>query len=230
MTENNPAQMIEFASSASSPVPGYLTRPDGDAPGVVLIQEWWGLNDHIKHVADRLAAAGFATLAPDLYRGQVALEPDEARKLAMALEFPQALADIQGAVDYLLAQSFVAPKQVGVVGFCMGGRLAGQFAVKGQNAGAVVAFYGVTELSDEDVAQIAVPLLSIYGETDAGYPTEMIDANQRKLEAAGKPHRTLVYPDAPHAFFNDTRPHIYNAQAAGLAWEETLAWFRQYLT
>jgi carboxymethylenebutenolidase len=222
--------MVEFAAAGNSAAPGYLARPDGNAPGVVLIQEWWGLNDHIKDVADRFAAAGFATLAPDLYRGQVALEPDEARKLAMALEFPQALADIQGAVDYLLAQPFVAPKKIGVVGFCMGGRLAGQFAVKGQSAGAVVAFYGVTELSDEDVAQIDVPLLSIYGETDAGYPPEMIDANQRKLEAASKPHRTLVYPGAPHAFFNDTRPHIYHAQAAGLAWEETLAWFRQYLT
>lgn len=230
MPKNALSETVEFASSSGSPVPGYLSRPDGNAPGVVLIQEWWGLNDHIKDVADRFAAAGFATLAPDLYRGQVALEPDEARKLAMALEFPQALADIQGAVDYLLAQPFVAPKKIGVVGFCMGGRLAGQFAVKGQNAGAVVAFYGVTELQDADVAQIDTPLLSIYGETDAGFPPEMIDANQRKLEAAGKPHRTLVYPGAPHAFFNDTRPHIYHEAAAGQAWEETLAWFRQYLT
>lgn len=229
MPKSAPSVMVEFAAAGNSAAPGYLARPDGNAPGVVLIQEWWGLNDHIKDVADRFAAAGFATLAPDLYRGQVALEPDEARKLAMALEFPQALADIQGAVDYLLAQPFVAPKKIGVVGFCMGGRLAGQFAAKGQNTGAIVAFYGVKDLTDEDVEQIEAPLLSIYGETDAGYPPEMIAANQRKLEAAGKTNRTLVYPGAPHAFFNDTRPHIYHAQAAGLAWEETLAWFRQYL-
>ncbi len=223
-----PAQMVEFAANGGT-APGYLARPDADAPGVVVIQEWWGLNDHIKRVADRFAAAGYAALAPDLYRGQVATEPDEARKLAMALEFPKALVDIQGAVDYLLAQPFVQPKKVGVMGFCMGGRLSGQAAVQGRNISAVVAFYGVTELADEDIAQISTPLLSIYGESDGGYPPEIIAQNQRRLEAAGKVHKTIVYPGAPHAFFNDTRPHIYQPETAEAAWQETLAWFEKYL-
>ena len=101
---------------------GYLARPDVDtpAPGVVVIQEWWGLNDHMRDIADRLAGEGFVALAPDLYYGQTAEEPDEARKLAMALEYPDALRVIQTAVDHLIARADVAPKRVGLVGFCMG--------------------------------------------------------------------------------------------------------------
>jgi carboxymethylenebutenolidase len=222
------SEMIEFKANGGT-APGYLVRPQGDAPGVVVIQEWWGLNDHIKDVADRFAAAGFAALAPDLYRGQVAKEPDEARKLAMALEFPKALVDIQGAVDYLLAQPFVQPKKVGVVGFCMGGRLSGYAAINGRNLDAVVAFYGVTELSDEDAAKISAPLLMIYGENDQSYPPELIAKNVNTLKQAGKVYDSRTYLGAPHAFFNDTRPHIYQKLAAEDAWQETLKWFRQYL-
>lgn len=221
-------QMVEFAANGDK-APGYLARPEGNGPGVVVIQEWWGLNAHVKDVAERFAKAGFVALAPDLYRGQVATEPDEARKLAMELQYPQAQKDMQGAVDYLLAQSFVQPKNVGMVGFCMGGRLTGLMSFNGKNISASVAFYGVTALSDEDAAKVSSPLLSIYGETDQGYAPEMIRENERKLTAAGKPHETIVYPGAPHAFFNDSRPHIYKPDAAEDAWEKTLAWFRRYL-
>ena len=221
-------EMVEFAANGGT-APGYLARPDGDAPGVVVIQEWWGLNDHIKDIAERFAAAGFAALAPDLYRGQVATEPDEARKLAMELQFPQAIKDIQGAADYLLAQPFVQPKKVGVVGFCMGGRLTGQMALHGQRIGALAAFYGVPALSDEDAAKVSAPLLAIYGETDQGFPPDLIAANDRRLKAAGKTYRVTVYKGAPHAFFNDTRPHIYQREPAEAAWDETLRWFREYL-
>lgn len=221
-------QMVEFAANGGS-APGYLAHPDGDAPGVVVIQEWWGLNDHIKDVTERFAQAGYAALAPDLYRGQVATEPDEARKLAMELQFPEAIKDIQGAVDYLLAQPFVQPKKVGIVGFCMGGRLVGQFVANGKNLSAAVAFYGVPALSDADAAQVGVPLLAIYGETDRAFPPDLIRENDRKLEAAGKTYHIVVYEGAPHAFFNDTRPHIYQPYAAEAAWGETLRWFEQYL-
>ena len=221
-------QMVEFAANGGT-APGFLARPDGAAPAVVVIQEWWGLNDHIKDIAERFAKAGFAALAPDLYHGQVATEPDEARKLAMELQFPEAIKDIQGAVNYLRAQPFVDPKPVGVVGFCMGGRLTGQMAIHGQHVGALVAFYGVTALSDEDAAQVSAPLLAIYGETDQGYPPDMIRENERKLAAAGKTHEIVVYPGAPHAFFNDTRPHIHQQDAAEDAWQRTLAWFGKYL-
>src|SRR5690606_12188026 len=111
---------------------GYLATPGGGAsyPGVVVIQEWWGLNDHIRDMADRFAAEGFIALAPDLYYGQTATEPDDARKLAMAMEYPDALRVIQAAIDYLIADERVSPKQIGLVGFCMGGGLAWHGAAK----------------------------------------------------------------------------------------------------
>jgi carboxymethylenebutenolidase len=222
--------MVEFAANGGS-APGYLARPEGDSPvpGVVVIQEWWGLNDHIKDVANRFANAGYAALAPDLYHGHIAAEPDEARKLAMELQYPQAIKDMQGAVNYLIAQPFVQPKQVGMIGFCMGGRLSGLMAYNGRNIGAIAAFYGVAALSDEDAAKVVVPLLAIYGETDQGFPPDLIRANDDKLTALNKPHEVIVYPGAPHAFFSDTRPHIYHPQAAAAAWDRTLAWFKQYL-
>ena len=147
----------------------------------------------------------------------------------MELQYPQAQKDMQGAINYLLAQPFVQPKKVGMVGFCMGGRLTGLMAVSGQNLRAAVPFYGMTPLSDEDAAKISAPVLAIYGETDQGFPPEMIRENDRKLSAAGKPHEVIVYPGAPHAFFNDTRPHIYHQAAAEDAWQKTLNWFHQYL-
>jgi carboxymethylenebutenolidase len=222
-------QMVEFKANGGT-ASGYLARPESSAPGVVVIQEWWGLDDHIKSIVERFAQAGFAALAPDLYHGQVTSEPDEARKLVMALQYPEAQKDMQGAVDYLLAQDYVQPKKVGMTGFCMGGRLTGQMAMHGKNISAVAPFYGMTALSEADAAQITVPVLAIYGETDAGFPPETTSGNEAALTAAGVPHRLIVYPGAPHAFFNDTRPHIYDKAAAEAAWAETLAWFREYLS
>jgi carboxymethylenebutenolidase len=222
--------MIEFASNGDQ-VPGYLARPAGAGPfpGVVVIQEWWGLNDHIKDVTDRFAREGFVALAPDLYRGQVALEPDEARKLAMELTHPRAIQDIQGAVTYLLAQPIVEPKKAGVVGFCMGGGLTLLMSHAGKNLGAAVVFYGRGELDDATAAQVAVPLLGLFGEADQGIPVETVRANERILKAHGKTSEFVIYPGAPHAFFNDDRPHIYYKEAAEDAWRRTLAWFREYL-
>ena len=223
-------QLIEYYANGVCEV-GYLARPDGEGvgPGVVVVQEWWGLDAHIKSIADRFADAGFVALAPDFYRGQVAKEPDEARKLAMELQYPQAQAMMQGAVNYLDGQPFVKPSKVGIVGFCMGGRLSSMFNMNAQNLDAVVAFYGVPPLSDEQAASMTAPLLAIYGETDAGFPPSVIEENKQKLTDAGKPHEVVVYPGAPHAFFNDTRPHIYNKEAAEDAWTRTIAWFQQYL-
>jgi carboxymethylenebutenolidase len=103
-------------------------------------------------------------------------------------------------------------------------------AMHGKNISAVAPFYGMTALSEADAAQITVPVLAIYGETDAGFPPETTSGNEAALTAAGVPHRLIVYPGAPHAFFNDTRPHIYDKAAAEAAWAETLAWFRKYLS
>jgi carboxymethylenebutenolidase len=221
--------MIEFAANGGH-APGYLARPDGDGPfpGVVVIQEWWGLDAHIKDVTERFAGEGFVALAPDFYRGRVAKEPDEARKLAMELDHPRAIKDMQGAVNYLIAQPSVEPKKAGIVGFCMGGGLALLMSHSGRNLGAVVMFYGRGELDDAMAQRVSTPVLGLFGEADTGIPLEMVRANERKLREQGKTVEIVVYPGAPHAFFNDTRP-IYHKEAAEDAWRRTLEWFRAHL-
>ncbi len=211
---------------------GYLARPAGAAPwpAVVVIQEWWGLDAHIRSIADRLATAGFVALAPDLYNGVVAREPDEARKLAMALEWDHALAVIQGAVDHLIGSGLSAAPVVGVVGFCMGGGLAWHAAAKVRRIGAAAPFYGGgPELSAAEVARIQAPVLAIYGELDRGVSPEVARRRAHLMDQAGVPHETIIYPGAHHAFFNDTRP-IYNPTAAQDAWRRLISLFQRTLT
>lgn len=223
-------EMVQFRGNGDL-VPGYLARPEGEGPfpGIVVIQEWWGLNDHIKDVTRRVAAEGFVAISPDLYRGQVADEPDDARKLAMELDRPHAIKDIQGAVNYLIAQPFVVPKLAGVMGFCMGGGLSLMMSHQGENVGATVVFYGGgAPLTDEQAAHVKAPLLGIYGEEDQGIPLETIRTNESLLKAHSKPCEFIVYPGAPHAFFNDERPS-YRPEAAADAWNRTLNWFKLHL-
>jgi carboxymethylenebutenolidase len=228
-------ETVEFDSTVPerSPLPGYLAQPD-DAlmyPGIVVVQEWWGMNDHIKDVVRRFAAEGFVALAPDLYRGEVATEPDDARRLRMQLEFEDARKDIQGAVNYLVSLPQVQPKKIGLIGFCFGGAIAISMSYQAENLGAIVVFYGGgTEFNDKLAQKVVAPLLGIYGEADQGIPLEQIRANEAALQKAGKTAEFHIYPNAPHAFFNDTRPHIYDAAAAEDAWKRTLDWFRQHLS
>jgi carboxymethylenebutenolidase len=208
--------------------PGYLARPAGGThPGVVVIQEWWGLMPHIKDVAERFAREGFVALAPDLYYGERADEPDEARKLAMALDRERAVDEIVAAARYLQGMDGVAGEQIGVVGWCMGGGLALSTAAESNLVGAVVAFYG-RPLGDEDTAHMQAPVLGLYGEADQGIPVDDVRAFEQALRAHGVPHEVHIYPGAHHAFFNDTR-QAYDAEAAQDAWQRTLAWFRQHL-
>ena len=222
-------EMIEFPSDGER-TPGYLARPqdEGMHPGLVVIQEWWGLVPHIKDVAQRFAGQGFIALAPDLYHGRAASEPDEARKLAMELEEPRAVAEIQAAMRYLQGLQAVSGPKIGVVGWCMGGHLALSTAAESQDLGAAVAFYG----RPRDVnmaAQIEAPVLGLYGEHDHGIPVDLVRQFDRALEQHGVLHEIHIYPGAGHAFFNDTRPQIYDAEAAQDAWRRTLQWFRRYL-
>jgi carboxymethylenebutenolidase len=210
---------------------GYLAQPEGDtpAPGVVVIQEWWGLNDHMRDIADRLAGEGFVALAPDLYYGQTADEPDEARKLAMALEYPDALRVIQTAVDHLIAREDVAPKRVGLVGFCMGGGLAWHGAAQLAGIGASVPCYGGgPEMSAEAAARITAPVLAIYGEADRGVSPEVARQRAALMDAAGVTNEMIIYPGAQHAFMNDRRP-VYDPVAAEDAWRRIVAFFRETL-
>lgn len=209
----------------------YLALPEGDGPwpGVVVIQEWWGLDAHIKSIADRFAAAGFAAIAPDLYNGQVTTEPDEARKLRMALVWDEALAVIQGAIHHLVGQAQVSPKKMGMVGFCMGGGLTWHAAAKLTHVGAAVPFYGGgPEMTDEEVARIGGPVLAIFGELDQGVSPEVAQKRAAQMDRAGIKHETVIYPGAQHAFFNDTRA-AYNPETAADAWQRMLDLFRKTL-
>lgn len=222
--------MINFPCNGHT-TPGYLVRPDDEAlhPGVVVIQEWWGLVPHIRDVAERFARAGFVALAPDLYHGEAAQEPDEARKLAMGLNRETAVSEILAAARYLQTDSAVSPKRIGTVGWCMGGGLSLSAAASSQGEiGAAVCFYG-RPLSPDDTAQLQVPVLGLFGELDGGIPVETVRAFEQELQTHGKTYEIHIYPNAPHAFFNDARPQIYQPQAAQDAWNKTVAWFGRYL-
>lgn len=223
------SQMIDFPSNAHT-TPGFLAQPEGlgKFPGLVVIQEWWGLVPHIKDVAERFAREGFIALAPDLYHGQAASEPDEARKLAMELDREAAVAEIVAAMRYLERLESVTPKKVGVVGWCMGGSLAIATAAANPDSGAVVAFYGMPR-SLEIVQGIQCPVLGLYGEHDHGISLEMVHAFDIELEKNDIAHEVHIYTGAEHAFFNETRPQAYNAAAAQDAWQRTLGWFRTHL-
>lgn len=223
-------QMIEYPINAHA-VPGYLALPD-DAephPAIVVIQEWWGLVPHIKDVAERFAREGFIALAPDLYHGQVSTEPDEARKLAMALDAHRAVQEIAAAARHLKKMDAVEPKKIGVVGWCMGGGLAlSSAAAQDGDIATAIAFYG-RPLTASDTAKLHVPVLGLYAEHDHGIPVEAVQAFEEELKKHQVPHEIHLYPGTDHAFFNDTRPHIYNAAAAQDAWRRSLEWFRKYL-
>lgn len=224
-------QMIDFPSNEHT-TPGYLARPNDDAqhPGIVVIQEWWGLVQHIKDVSRRLAHAGYVALAPDLYHGEATSEPDEARKLAMGLDMDRALNEIMAAARTLQKMDEVMPKKIGVVGWCMGGAAALGVVTWQSDVeiGATVAFYGRPP-AVEDVAKIQTPVLGLYGSEDSGIPVRSVREFEEALQTHRIPHEIHIYEGAQHAFFNETRPNIYHPEAAKDAWQKTLDWFQRHL-
>jgi carboxymethylenebutenolidase len=206
---------------------GYLAaEQDGrPKPAVIVIQEWWGLNDHIKDVTRRFAEEGYVALAPDLYHGQVTTEPDEARKLVMELSMGDAVGEIQAAMAFLRAQDYTTDK-IGIVGFCMGGGLVLETAVEDNTLSAAVPFYG-SPISPGEADSITAPVLSFLGTRD-GISAAAYEAMHARLESSGVPNHFQLYDGAQHAFFNDTRAS-YDPEAAADAWTRTLAWFDEYL-
>ncbi len=223
------AQMVSYPDGQGGTLTGYLARPAGEGPwpAVIVIQEWWGLNEHIQDVTRRLAAEGFVALAPDLYHGQVVSEPNEARKLVMQLDIDTAVSEIQRGVDDLLSQPQVGGETVGVTGFCMGGGLTLMTALAEPRIGAAVPWYGQT-LTATQAARVKAPVQGHYGSLDGGIPVAAVRVMGEALTAAGVPNEMHVYEGAQHAFFNDTRPS-YNPEAAQLAWTRMVGWFRKYL-
>jgi carboxymethylenebutenolidase len=220
--------MVEFKANGSS-ASGYLaTSPSGKAPGLILIQEYWGLVDHIKALADRFAKAGFVTLAPDLYHGKATKSPDEAGKMLMALNIAQAGKDMHGAAQYLLASQAVTSKRVGIVGFCMGGQLAMYAGMEyPKQIAAVVDFYGIHPAVKIDPKRIRVPVLGHFGKQDSSIRAEDVSAFANATYGPGGSFEHHYY-DTGHAFFNDSRP-VYSERDAKVAWDRTLDFLRKHV-
>jgi carboxymethylenebutenolidase len=223
-----PGKMVDFPSNGGT-THGYLATPaSGKGPGVLVIQEWWGLVGHIKKVCDRFAAEGFSALAPDMYHGQTASEPDAAGKLFMALNIGQAEKDLRGAAAYLAQHSSTG--KLGVVGFCMGGQIALFAGTLNPGVGAVVNFYGIHPNVKPDYSKLSGPVLGLFAEKDGFVTPQVARDTDAAIKKAGKQSEITIYPNVDHAFFNDERPDAYNKAAADDAWRRTLAHFRQNLT
>lgn len=192
---------------------GYKT---GKGPGVVVLQEWWGLVPHIKDVCDRVAAQGFTALAPDLYHGKATTHPDDAGRMMMALNIDQAAKDLQAAIDEL------GGAKVGVIGFCMGGQLALYSASKSPTVAVCVDFYGIHPNVKPDYKAIKCPVVGHFGRKDAFVSEDSARKLESELKAAGVKTDFHFY-DAGHAFYNDSRPEAYETKSAKLAWDRTIA-------
>ena len=224
-------EMVTFPSNGKT-AQGYLAVPEsGSGPGVIVIQEWWGLVDHIKDVADRFAEAGFIALAPDLYDGETTDEPDDAAKKMMAMELDRAARDMGGAIDYLVGHDAVSGEGVGVVGFCMGGGLTLWLATMRPEISAAVPFYGALpwEEVQPDFTTTRAAFLGHYAEDDDWATMESARGIEATLRGLGREATFHIYPGTGHAFFNDARPEAYAAEAARLAWDRTVAFFRAHL-
>jgi carboxymethylenebutenolidase len=225
-------EIVEFASNGGT-AQGYLATPEESAgPPVVVIQEWWGLVPHIEDVCDRFAAEGFTALAPDLYHGEKATEPDEAGKLMMALNVAAAAKEMSGAVDYLLASDRTQGDRVGVVGFCMGGGLAMVLACERPDAiSACVPFYGIIPWPsvEPDWSKLEAAVLGHFAGDDSFFTPDKVKDLEQRLRDLGKEAVLQVHPGVDHAFFNDTRPEVYNAEIANHAWAQTLDFLRSRL-
>ncbi len=227
-------ERVDFSSNGSTGC-GYLAVPaggSGDTPGVLVLQEWWGLVDQITRTCDRLAEAGFTALAPDLYRGkEVPLtEPDEAAKEMMALEMGRAADDLSGAVDELLRRT--GRPSIGVLGFCMGGGLALVLACQRPDAvAAVVPAYGVIPWPDAqpDYPAMTAAVLGHVAALDGSFTPEAASALEAELTALGRDVTFYVYPGVDHAFFNEDRPAVYDAAASTLLWGRTVAFLHAQL-
>jgi carboxymethylenebutenolidase len=215
-------QRVTFPSSAGE-ASGVLVTPDqpatGKSPAIVVLQEWWGINDQIQGVAERYAAAGFVAIVPDLYHGKLAKDADEAGKMMKALDFGKAVQEIAGAVAFVRDRS---SGKVAVTGYCLGGALAFASAVQIRGLSAVVPFYGLP--GDLDWTKIDAPVQAHFASHDEWATV----AGAQKIKAAIKAPMELHVYDAQHAFANESRPDVYHAEAARQAWDRALAFVRSH--
>lgn len=220
-------ETIEFNCPGGAAAPGYLATPaagDG-APGIVVIQEWWGMNEQIKGVADRFAGEGFRALVPDLYRGRVTQDPDEANHMMTGLDWGGATnEDVRGAVQFLKAGG----QKAAVMGFCMGGALTILAGVHVAETDAAVCFYGIPPAEAADPSKIAVPFQGHFANTDDWCTPEAVNDLEGKLKAGGVNHELYRY-DAQHGFVNETRAEVHNAAAAADAIDRALTFLKAHI-
>ncbi|MFJ2112646.1 MULTISPECIES: dienelactone hydrolase family protein [unclassified Streptomyces] len=228
---NEPTPQNVSFPSAGTTAYGYLAVPPaGHGPGVIVIQEWWGLTAHIKDITDRFAQAGFVALAPDLYGGEVAHDSEEALRMMLELPTARGVELLEGAVGYLLDRPETDGDTVGTVGFCMGGGFVLSLAAEDQRVSAAVPFYGVNKDGVPDFSRLKAQILGHYGELDDTVPLAALEELRTTIESQSGTAPVLhVYPGAGHAFFNDGRSEAYHADSAALAWERTLAFLREQL-
>ncbi len=212
---------------------GFLARPNDEKPrpAVVVIHEWWGLNDHIKDVAQRFSKAGYIAVTPDLYSRlghKVTKDPAEAAKLMESLQSQHALKDLNATTQHLKTLPFVDAWKIGAVGFCMGGTFALMVAAHNSDIKASVSFYGQIPPTDS-LKYLVAPILYIHGGQDAWILKREAERLAQGLKQFGRPGEVKIYPDCPRAFFNDTRPEVYRPNEAQDAWQRTLAFFATHL-
>ena len=234
---NDPAlasSEVQDESTDGTAISGYLSRPKGDEkhPAVVVIHENRGLNDHIRDVARRFAKAGYVALAPDLLSRQGGTgsfpSQDAAIEGIRKVDEETVVKDLTGAINYLKGRNYVRENKVGVVGFCWGGGNVLLILTRNKDLAAAVVFYGRNPKNLDDVKNIPGPVLGIYGEKDERI-TSGVPALEEAMKKHGKAFEYKIYPDAPHAFHNDTNPQRYHAESAKDAWSRTLDFFNRHL-
>ena len=224
-------ETVTFPSGAEKAT-GLLVTPagKGPSPAVIVIQEWWGLDDWVKGQARALAAEGYAALAVDLYRGKVTSNPDEAHQLMNGLPPDRAMRDLKAALSYLKGRADVKKDRIGVIGWCMGGRYSLALATEEAGLAAVVAYYGAPPTDPAAIARIKAPVLGNYGALDEGPSPEQVGAFEAAMKSAGKPLDVKIYEGAPHAFANPNNPWKgYREASAKDAWARTTAFFAKHL-
>ncbi|WP_022872645.1 dienelactone hydrolase family protein [Nesterenkonia alba] len=233
MAEKTPHQNTTFPlpdADVTDTGHGYLaTPPSGSGPGVIVIQEWWGLTDHIKDVADRLAAEGFVALAPDLYGGWITHDGDEAGEMMSKLPAEEGARQLAGATDFLLAHEAVTSQTVGAIGFCMGGGFVLALAAQqGEKISAAVPFYGVGQAVPESYTGVKAAVQGHYAEQDQMYPVEQARQQEQQIRDESGSEVEFFYYDAGHAFHNDENLiGTYDPEKAKLAWERSVDFLRR---
>ncbi|HWG08251.1 MAG TPA: dienelactone hydrolase family protein [Solirubrobacteraceae bacterium] len=221
---------IEFPTSAG-PTSGYLATPAGGrGPAAIVLQEWWGVEEHIRSVCDRLAAEGFFALAPDLFEGEATTQPSEAEQKMMALSMARVEPQMCGAADFLSAQEGFQGSGVGSLGFCLGGGLSVWAAATCPKITATVSYYYVMPHGKPDFGDIKGPVLGHFGTADQFIPLEQAQALETEMSDAGVEVTFHYYDDAGHAFFNEVdRLGTHDPALAQLSWERTISFLREAL-